>query len=115
MNAIRTRLLATTAALTLSGTAYAADMAVKAPPPIAPVAPIVNWTGFYVGAQIGGASFDPSCNTVAVPNEFPFAAQPCTPQEETVFSSSSLSTASVIGGGRVGYDWQWDKVVLGVV
>ena len=34
-------------------TASAADMALKAPPP--PPAPIFSWTGFYVGAQVGGA------------------------------------------------------------
>lgn len=114
----RTQLLATTAMLALTGAAYAADLPVKAPPPLAPVAPVANWTGFYVGAQIGGASFDPSCRT----NNFGFsgAAQPCS--NATDFegaSSSSLSSASVIGGGKIGYDWQglfgWDRVVVGVV
>lgn len=34
--------------------ALAADMPVKAPP-IAPVAaPVYNWTGFYLGASLGG-------------------------------------------------------------
>lgn len=35
--------------LSVSG-AYAADMAVKAPPRLAPMAEVYNWTGFYVGA-----------------------------------------------------------------
>ena len=40
------------AAIALIGTpAFAADMAVKAPPP--PPAPIYNWTGWYVGGNIG--------------------------------------------------------------
>jgi opacity protein-like surface antigen len=43
------------AAIALIGTpALAADIAVKAPPP-AP-APVYNWTGFYVGGNVG-ASF----------------------------------------------------------
>ena len=30
--------------------AHSADLAVKAPPP-----PVFSWTGFYIGANIGGA------------------------------------------------------------
>lgn len=40
------------AALAFSGSAFAADMAVKAPPPSA-LAPVYSWTGFYVGAGYG--------------------------------------------------------------
>jgi opacity protein-like surface antigen len=40
------------AAIALIGTpAFAADMAVKAPPP--PPAPVYSWTGWYVGGNIG--------------------------------------------------------------
>jgi outer membrane immunogenic protein len=34
------------------GAAPAADLAVKAPPPV----PIIDWSGFYVGGEIGGQS-----------------------------------------------------------
>jgi hypothetical protein len=38
---------------TLTGaSAFAADMAVKAPP--LPSLPIPNWTGFYIGGALGG-------------------------------------------------------------
>jgi hypothetical protein len=33
--------------------AFAADMAVKAPPPRPAPAPVYSWTGWYVGAHIG--------------------------------------------------------------
>jgi outer membrane immunogenic protein len=116
MKDVRTRLLVTTAILAFSGTAYAADMPVKAPP-VAPAPPPILWTGFYVGAQIGGASFDPSCHTTGP--FITFSALPCTPQTGgpggPVLSSSSLSSTGFIGGGKIGYDWQWNKVVLGVV
>jgi outer membrane immunogenic protein len=116
MHSFRTQLLASTAILVLSSAAYAADMPVKAPPPMAPAAPVINWTGFYVGAQIGGASSDPSCSV----NSGVFSGFPCNTQFDTEgAASSSLSTASVIGGGKIGYDWQglfgWDRVVVGVV
>ena len=41
------------AAVAMTGSAFAADMAVKARPP-APIAPVYNWTGFYVGLNAGG-------------------------------------------------------------
>lgn len=41
------------AAIGVSIPAYAADMAVKAPPPPAPAAPY-NWPGLYVGGNFGG-------------------------------------------------------------
>ena len=45
---------AAAAALLIAGTAAssAADMAVKAPPVVAP-APIWSWTGFYIGGHVG--------------------------------------------------------------
>src|SRR5260370_5510006 len=49
------------AAIALIGTpAFAADMAVKAPPP-AP-APVPSWTGFYGGIQFGGGWSDEAGN-----------------------------------------------------
>jgi len=44
-------------AFSVLGTAVAgaADMPVKAPPPLPPPVPVFSWTGFYVGGNIGGA------------------------------------------------------------
>jgi outer membrane immunogenic protein len=50
-------LLALTAIAALTGSAVAADMPVKAPPPVAP-APVYNWTGFWVSAGFGYALAD---------------------------------------------------------
>jgi len=112
MHKFRTPLLATTTILALSGVAYAADMPVKAPPPMAP-APAITWTGFYVGLQVGGASYDPSCNIGEV--GFPLAPGGCVVDIEGAHHTGGLSSASVIGGGKIGYDWQWGQAVLGVV
>src|SRR5580704_1160978 len=40
--------------LMTAGLAQAADVPLKAPP-LPPPAPVFNWTGLYVGADIGGA------------------------------------------------------------
>ena len=52
-------LLATTAAVAIIGTASAADIGYRGPPPpVAPVVPAIlpfSWTGCYLGGFLGGA------------------------------------------------------------
>src|SRR5689334_8931048 len=77
----------------LTGTASAADlMPVKAPPMPAPV---WSWTGFYVGAHVGGA-FGTIESDIA---GFPIA---------------SATINGFAGGGQVGYNWQTGPIVLGI-
>ena len=45
--------LASALALTISTPLFAADMPVKAPP-LAPAAAVYDWTGVYVGGEVGG-------------------------------------------------------------
>ena len=47
-------------ALGMGAPASAADMAVKARPPAPVIAPIYDWTGFYIGAN-GGWGQSNSC------------------------------------------------------
>ena len=60
-NGIRASAIAALSAMTLmvaAPDAFAADLPVRAPGAVAPVMapiPIYNWTGFYIGANIGGA------------------------------------------------------------
>src|ERR1700743_197517 len=49
--------IAALAVLAATDLAHAADMALKAPPPPAPV---YSWTGFYVGANAGYGWHDPT-------------------------------------------------------
>ncbi len=81
--------------------ANAADLAVKAPAYKAPPAePVFSWTGFYIGAQGGGAWGDSvqSLNTGLI--------------------SAATARYNISGGeagGTVGYNWQFSPhVVLGI-
>jgi outer membrane immunogenic protein len=91
-----------------AGAAIAADMPVKAPAPLAPVA---SWTGFYLGANIGGGvgqngtqdvvSYAPPGGSAGITN----------PISEAGFTHSP---AGFIGGGQLGYNWQTGNLVLGI-
>ena len=79
-----------------SATAWAADMAVKAP--ILPPAPIYNWTGFYVGGDIGALWTRGHGRLDPLPDE-PFFG--------TIANTGALNHTGVVGGLHAGYNWQW--------
>jgi outer membrane immunogenic protein len=74
--------------------AFAADMAVKAPPP-AP-APVYSWTGWCIGANVGGGW---GHRHVSFTANDPAAALVVPPPQ-------SFSTSGVVGGLQLGYNWQ---------
>ena len=57
--------LAGIVALTISSPLFAADMPVKAPP-LAPPAAVYDWTGVYVGGEVGGKWTSDKWNTTCV-------------------------------------------------
>jgi outer membrane immunogenic protein len=95
--------------LALTGIAPAADLA-----PIytkAPLPPSCIWCGFYVGVNAGG-DFDntkdvdtTSVNTLA----FPASGGPALASAITALSnfSAPVGANGFIGGGQIGYNWQW--------
>jgi outer membrane immunogenic protein len=90
-------LISSIAALALIGKpAFAADMAVKAPPP-AP-APVYSWTGFYLGGSVGARWSDVNWTTNC-PGSFSCASS-------LVPSSISLNSTTARVGGYLGYNWQ---------
>jgi len=69
-------------------------MAVKAPPPPAP--PPFSWTGFYIGADVGGAWANGSLH-------------------DSLFGwSESTRHDGVIGGAELGFNYQVNNFVLGL-
>src|SRR5712664_844149 len=87
-------------AIVSSGAAQAADLPVrtytKAP---MVVDPVYNWTGFYVGANLGW-SFG------RARTDFSIAGVP--------FSSTSQRMDGILGGLQAGYNWQSGRAVFGL-
>jgi outer membrane immunogenic protein len=92
---MKTRLLTTVAAAVafsgFIGTARAAD--------VVPQDTAVDWSGFYVGAQIGyGEASMSGCIECA----------------ETASFADDLDLNGVVGGLHAGYNWQSDAIVFGI-
>ena len=95
---MKIRLIASAALLALfGGSAIAADLPVKAPPP--PV-PVWNWTGFYLGGHIG-AFWGNTSQSLFVNNSPPFNADQIVP---VTFGRDT--SARLMGGLHAGYNWQ---------
>lgn len=119
MRKLGTAIIAGSALFTGIVTASAADMAIKAAPIAAPP-PAFSWTGFYVGANVGGA-WTPSSGGSDFGLLYPgFIVLPPTAPIITVFPgqsgalAGSGSRSGFIGGGQAGYNWQVQQFVLGV-
>lgn len=81
-------------ALVLAPTAVsAADLAVKAPPPVA----IYDWTGFYIGVA-GGGSLGTSNHIDPIGNAY----------------TLGYNVKGGLIGGTVGYNWQMSSFVFGL-
>jgi len=97
-------LLASAAVAALATGAQAADLgAPRAPIAAAVVAPVFNWSGVFVGAQIGygwGTTQARFFDNVGV---FDPAA------------SGSYNNSGITGGVHLGYNWQMNNIVLGLV
>jgi outer membrane immunogenic protein len=101
------------------GAAVAADMPVKAPPPV-----VVNtWTGFYVGVNAGGADWKSSSSS------FTQTPDPSLNPFGIVFdpvNNASVGHWGATGGVHAGYNWQltpswlvgiegdWDRANVGL-
>jgi outer membrane immunogenic protein len=89
-------------ALGMAAPATAADLAArpytKAPPPM--VAPIYDWTGFYIGGNGGWGQSNSCLNFV---DAFGFD-----------FRDGCASRSGGVVGGQIGYRWQANQWVFGV-
>jgi outer membrane immunogenic protein len=89
--------------LAAGSSAFAADIPPPPPPPRAPATyvpapvPLYNWTGFYLGPNLG------------------WGFGSVTSVSDTIGSTFASTTQnSFLGGGQVGFNWQfWGGVVVG--
>ncbi|VFU07226.1 outer membrane protein [Methylocella tundrae] len=94
------RLLLTTVAAATAGSALAADLPYgQGPSDYAPAVPVFTWSGLYLGGQIGYA-----WGTSALSAWGPGYS----------ISGVTYNPNGVLGGAHVGYNLQFNQVVLGV-
>jgi outer membrane immunogenic protein len=96
--------------------ALAADL----PPPVLPPppaylpapAPVFNWTGFYIGGNVGwGWTYT---NLTDVGPGFPGPGVPATTQVFPLGTQNNLSQNGFLGGGQIGFNYQINRFVVGV-
>ena len=85
--------VAAIAVASATGGAIAADLSrpIAVPPPI----PVYSWTGFYIGGNLGGAWASGTLN------------------DSFTGGSVSASKSGFVGGGQLGYNYQFGNFVLG--
>jgi outer membrane immunogenic protein len=94
------------AAFALGGicSAQAADLAARPYTKAPPIAgPVYNWTGFYIGGNVGYGWGNADTN---------FASAPLTGAD--IGTTLSPDPRGVFGGAQVGYNWQFGSLVTGL-
>jgi outer membrane immunogenic protein len=111
---VRKLLMASVAATAIAGSALAADLPSRRPPPPAFVPPpILTWSGLYIGVSGGGIWTSRDVVTTAVDLGAPiapFASAAGALAANNIISSDRIS---FLAGGTWGYNWQWGRAVLG--
>jgi len=104
---MRRLFLATLSVLALSGGARAADLPLKSPhaQAAAMAAAVSNWSGFYVGGNLGYGWGNGNTDFSFLPTPAEFGT-----------NNTTLGTRStgVIGGAQFGYNWQIGSLVTGL-
>jgi outer membrane immunogenic protein len=86
--------------------ASAADIPRPAPPPPVVAPPVYNWSGFYIGGNVGGkwAEHDGNVNVVGF-----------TPLGLLDFGGNGGNDETAfVGGGQIGFNWQAGGWVFGI-
>jgi len=116
--AVMKKLAIAITAIALIGTpAFAADMAIKSPPPSAPV---FSWTGFYVGGNVGyGWGASSNAWNVYASNSGPVVPPVSTSCPPVGFAlcatgNDSNKLTGVLGGPQAGYNWQVGNFLGGI-
>ena len=121
---LRRTLLVSVGAMALTGAAFAADLPSRAPPPVfLPPPPVFTWTGLYLGINAGGTWS--SSSSVETTTDDVFGNPGLVGGPVFGVASAALANGSVpvnssgfIGGGQIGYNYQftnnWSNFVVGI-
>ncbi len=102
-------LIAGAAAAAMTGTAFAADLPARSGPVAAPfVPPVFTWTGFYAGLNAGYGFNRNDVDTVGTPGFVGLIPGGGVP------ASLRVGGDGFVGGGQIGYNWQFGQTVFGV-
>ena len=113
---IRKLLVSSVATTVMFGSALAADLPSRMPPPAyIPPAPVFTWTGLYIGVNGGGIwmnsrDFATTGTDFGVPN-FPTWSSAAAAAATNVITINNRAQGLV--GGTWGYNWQWNNWVVG--
>ena len=66
---------------------------------VTPMAPSCDWTGLYVGVNVGITQFDSSFTDLG---------------DWENYATLAYSSPAFIGGGQIGYNYQWKDLVFGI-
>jgi outer membrane immunogenic protein len=91
-----------------TSTGHAADMSM---PMKAPPAPVYQWTGCYVGGNVGAGTSGTNFGTVVDPGTYLGAADAATVSAD---GSGSRNNLGLPAGGQLGCNWQTGTFVLGL-
>ena len=102
-------LLLLASAAILATPAIAADVVYEEPAPIVPMAPVADWSGFYVGVQAGAGFGDTGVFSLDVDGDGIFG-DPFAPFGDNFAGDFD---SGFVGGVHAGYDWQFGNFVVG--
>src|SRR4051794_3620602 len=115
---LRKIVLSSVAATALVGSALAADLPRRAPPPVyvPPPAPVATWTGLYIGINGGGLWMN---NRDFVTTGTDFGGTGFAPSWSSAAALAATNVVTInnraqgLIGGTWGYNWQWNSFVVG--
>jgi outer membrane immunogenic protein len=96
------------------GGALAADMPLKAPPPLPPAC---VWCGFYIGGDVGGYWTNQSVTTTGFPAPgfgAPAIVGAGIPGFGILPTAHDLNSSGALGGFHFGYNWQFANWLVGL-
>jgi outer membrane immunogenic protein len=94
-------------AAVLAGVGSTAAWAADVGAPVQPVpAAVYNWTGFYIGGDIGFAGIKHNFTSN-------FSQPDTNPESANNVQDNAFSSTPFVGGGHVGLNWQFSSLVVG--